>query len=382
MKSAHAMYQQKDPAPLRTFQVEDIAQIRSDETVIVDPVFDRTQDLFDQTLNLFEELGSPPDILDESNDSFGKTQRYVPIHDDLRSIYLFAEALGGYDQVLELESDFAPGHQLLKKCIAQVDSGAYDHEHFSALEAQQKKLQTGLKNANHYLKVKAGEELTPAELAELHKLLATANLQYQELTRILGIYKMHQLELAVQILYRFHEKIHTVQKSVNGIFLVDSEVLFIPTLDLIECVNIIFSAVGNPYLADNVDGVMLLAARNLLIEAVSFYSYYGKERIYNLVNHQGTVSNAVITHHIRKEIHTLFKACEADNKLVLKRIMQDAEKQFEISVEAIQMEAENTAVAAVREMIPKETKTEIPKPKKGLFSRMMSWFRGSNTSST
>ena len=164
--------------------------------------------------------------------------------------------------------------------------------------------------------------------------------------------------------------------------MVDSEVLFIPTLDLINCVNIIFSAVGNPYLAENVDGVLLLAARNLLIEAVSFYSYYGKERIYNLVNHQSTVSNAVITHHIRKEIHTLFKACEADNKLVLKRIMQDAEKQFEISVEAIQMEAESNAVAVVREMIPEKDTMELPEPKKGLIGRMMSWFRGSNTSST
>ena len=198
------MYQQKEPNPLRTFEIEHIAQLRNDEMVVIEPVYDRTQDLFDQTLDLFEEMGSPPETLDKENKPFEQTQRYVPKHDDLRSIYLFAEALGGYDQVIELESDFAPGQQLLKICRQQIESGHYDKHDFSALEEQQKKLQIGLKTANQYLKEQAAEELKPVELAELHKLLASANLQYQELTRILGIFKMHQLEQAVQILFRFH----------------------------------------------------------------------------------------------------------------------------------------------------------------------------------
>ena len=55
----------------------------------------------------------------------------------------------------------------------------------------------------------------------------------------------------------------------SGVFLVDSEVMFIPTQELTNCVNTIFEALGNPYFAEKADGVMLLAARNLLIEVIA-----------------------------------------------------------------------------------------------------------------
>jgi hypothetical protein len=168
-----------------------------------------------------------------------------------------------------------------------------------------------------------------------------------------------------------------VEKSIDGIFLVDSEVMFIPGNEIIGIVNTLFDAVGNAHLSKNVDGVMLLAARNLLIEVVSFFSYYGKNQIYSALRKSGsTVSTQLITRRIRFEIQKLFEACKKNNRLVLTRVMKDAEREFEISVEAIQHEAEDHAVEAVRLLIPEEEALPPPPPKRGLFRRFLRWLSG------
>ena len=58
---------------------------------------------------------------------------------------------------------------------------------------------------------------------------------------------------------------------------------------------------------------------------------------------------------------------------VLKRIIQDAEREFEISVETIQAEAEKNAVAAVQRIIPSAAPVEKPK-KVGWFRRFIRLF--------
>jgi len=360
---------------VRTLDLAEFAHIGADETVMVEQIADRTQDLFDRTLDLFELDGSDPSSANRYKDQTEFTNRYIPLHDDLRSIYLFAEALGGYEHVNELVNENSPANLLSARIEKLLEQEFLKTEDVQILEEQYTNMTVALENANQYLKQHAVEDFTRQELAELHHLLVNASIRSKQITHLLGKHKIHEIEKAVEMLYQFHAKIHAVEMSISGIFMVDSEVLFIPTQDLIECVNTIFSGVGNPYLADNIDGVLLLAARNLLIEAVTFYSYYGKERIYNLINKGNkTVSNAVITHHIRNEIHQLFKACKTDNKLVLKRVMKDAEKEFEISVEAIQAEAEQKAVEIVRQMLPiaEATKKVV---KKSLFNKIMSWFR-------
>ncbi len=361
---------------VRTLDLAEFAHIAADETVIVEPIRDRTRELFDKTLDLFDLQSSDNHATDGAIDVSSRfTNRYIPLHDDLRKIYLFAEALGGYEHLNELLNEHSPANLLSARIDKLLDDDYLKSEDVRVLEEQHANLTTALENANEYLKKHAIEDFTREELTELHHLLVNASRRSKQIVNLLGKHKIREIEQAVEKLYAFHEKIHSVEKTVTGIFMVDSEVLFIPTRDLIECVNTIFSGVGNPYLADNIDGVLLLAARNLLIEAVTFYSYYGKERIYNLVSKGSkTVSNAVITHHIRSEISELFKACKTDNKLVLKRIMKDAEKEFEISVEAIQAEAEHNAVAIVRDMLPRP---EVPKRvvKKSLFNKIMSWFR-------
>ena len=146
-----------------------------------------------------------------------------------------------------------------------------------------------------------------------------------------------------------------------------------PTIVRYQIVNDLFKAVGNPYVAENIDGMLLLAARNLLIEAVSFYSYYGKEQIYNVFRRgQTTVNRSAISHHIRSEIRKLFRACITENKLVLKRMMLNAEREFEISVEAIQQAAEERAIDIVNKLIPEEAAAPPPPPP-GFLSRVKTW---------
>lgn len=359
---------------LKTLDLSEFANIGRGEEIIVESIGDRTQDLFEETLDLFELEGEEASV-DIQKQINNNQDRYIPNHKDLRKIFLFAEALGGYETLNELVSDHSTTSQLSIRFNDVSQAENFTKAEINQLEIQQKNLTNALKSAKDYLQKHAAEEFNRRELAELHNILVNASVRNKQITKVLGIYKITEIEKAVSRLYDFQEKIQSVNKNISGIFLVNSEVLFIPTNDLIECVNVIFSGVGNPYLADNIDGVMLLAARNLLIQAVSFYSYYGRERIYELVRKSGnTVSTAVISHHIRNEIRELFKACETDNKLVLKRIMRDAEREFEISVESIQMEAENSAVAAVKEMLPRETVVK-PVVKKSLFRKILSWFK-------
>ncbi|MCG8324717.1 MAG: hypothetical protein MI673_04305, partial [Thiotrichales bacterium] len=92
----------------RTLELAEFAHICADEIVMVESIADVTQDLFDRTLDLFElENGSEQPV---ARPDF--TNRYIPLHDDLRTIYLFAEALGGYEQVNELVNENSPANLL------------------------------------------------------------------------------------------------------------------------------------------------------------------------------------------------------------------------------------------------------------------------------
>lgn len=149
--------------------------------------------------------------------------------------------------------------------------------------------------------------------------------------------------------------------------------MFMPTNDLINIINNLFKAIGNPFVAENIDGVLLLAARNLLIQAASFYSYYGKQQIYTVFKrNQTTVNRSVITHHISSEIKQLFRACTMNNTLILKRIVNNAEREFEISLNSIRCAAERSAVEHVNRLFP-EAATSPPPAPPTLIQRISDW---------
>ena len=115
----------------------------------------------------------------------------------------------------------------------------------------------------------------------------------------------------------------------------------------------------------------------MLIEVVSFHSYYGKQQIYHVLKRSSAaVSSQLVTQRIRYEIGKLFEACKRDNKLVLTRVMDDAQREFELSVEAIRQEAEESAFEAVRPFLPVDPiPVEMPR-KQSLLTRLLGWLGG------
>lgn len=341
------------------------------ERVRVHEISDATQDLFDATLALVrDELGADRTVRPPRR---ALDPEYVPRNDDLRAIYLLAEAVGGYEAFNDLVNVNSPGNALSRDFDAKARKAALAPGDLSSLRDYQEQIRNSLRNANAYLRDVAVDEFTRDELHQLHEMILTASARAKELNRILGIHYIHEVERVVQRLHEFRIQMHSVERTVTGIFMVNSEVMFVPTNELVGCVNTLFEAVGNSYLAKHVDGVLLLAARNLLIEVASFYSYYGKEQIYTLFQRSGGAVNAqAATARIRGEIRRLFTACKRDNKLVLTRLMSNAERQFEISVETIQEEAIRVAFEQVKVFMPRDESSR-PVTKKGLLRRIFGW---------
>ncbi len=361
-----------DPREERTLDLANVAHVARGERVNVRPIADATQELFDRTLALVkDELGAQPPQR-PARRSLAKAG-FVPQNEDLRAIYLLAEAVGGYEAFNDLVNVHSPGNVLSRDFGRKARESALSEADLSKLKDYQEQIRNALRNANDYLRDVAVDEFSREELHQLHEMILTASERAKELNKILGVHYIHEIERVVARLHEIHTQMRSVERTVDGIFMVNSEVMFVPTNELVACVNTLFEAVGNSHLARQVDGVLLLAARNLLIEVASFYSYYGKEQIYSLFRRSGgAVSTQAVTARIRGEIRRLFGACQRDNKLVLTRLMANAEREFEISVEAIQEEATRVAMEQVKVFMPRE---EVPKApeKKGLMHRLFGW---------
>ncbi len=328
-----------------TLDLAVLARVSRGDCIEIEDVADRTLELFQRTLRIVDERDQ------ESDTKFpdpADPDRFVPEHDDLRKRFLFAETLGSYSALHDLLDGYSPAYRLSVDFDEKARASRLSEFKIRALEDYRDQIHEALLHANEYLLANVGSGYTADELHELNEILIEARTRFESITAILGMQLIYEVEDAVRKLYAFQEKIRTVQRSIDGIFLVDSEVMFMPTNDLVTIVNNLFKAIGNPFVAKHIDGMLLLAARNLLIQAVSFYSYYGKQQVYTVFKrNQGTVSRSVVTHHIRGEIKKLFRACTMNNKLVLKRVMNDAEREFEISVASIRTEAERSAIEVV-----------------------------------
>jgi hypothetical protein len=355
----------------RTLDLADLARVRRGERVRVQDLSDATQDLFNDTLALVqEELGPDPSVHPPRR---SLDQEYVPKNKDLRAIFLLAEAVGGYETFNDLVNVHSPGNTLSRDFGVKAEQRALKPDELAKLRDYEVQIRNALRNANAYLRDVAVDEFSRDELHQLHDMILSASQRSKEINNILGVHYIHEVERVVQRLYEFQAQMHHVERTVSGVFMVNSEVMFVPTNELVACVNTLFEAVGNSYLARTVDGVLLLAARNLLIEVASFYSYYGKEQIYSLFRRTGgAVSTQAVTARIRSEIRRLFEACKRDNKLVLTRVMANAEREFEISVEAIQEAATRSAVEQVKIFMPREEPPPAPE-KTGLLRRLFGW---------
>lgn len=345
-----------------------LAQLGRNETVHVEPVKDVTAEAFDQTLVMIDaragqgEVAAPEDA----------EAMAAPRDGDLRTVYKFASILGGYDAFNDLTRSDSPVIRLINTFREVVKERDLTLAEIRKLDEIHGQLKQAVERTRTRYRETHFDGLTLEEIKELHTLVSRARDLAQEVNIIIGENLINQIRAAVDRLNGIRLKALGVERSVSGVFLVDDEVMYIPEQELTEAINTIFSGVGNPHLANNIDAVLLLAARNVLIEVVSFYAYYGKHQIYQLFKSGSAVDKQRITLRIRNEIRKILRACKEDNKLVLTRVMAKEEESLDLSIGAIMKEAEASAVEAVIQIMPRKTPPPPP-PRKRWYRRLWDW---------
>jgi hypothetical protein len=91
----------------RTIDLADIARINRGERVEVEHVEDKTQGLFSKTINLLH-VGDARGARPVRDTPTTDEERYIADNEALRRVYLFAEALGGYEALNDLSSKYSP----------------------------------------------------------------------------------------------------------------------------------------------------------------------------------------------------------------------------------------------------------------------------------
>lgn len=355
-----------------TLDLAALAGVGREDEVRVQGLHNRTLEIFERTLEL---VGgdAPAERAPRPEPEDRPGVRFIPQEKELRARFVFAEALGSYATLNSLLDRYAPAYQLTRVIDEPSLVQNISPREVSMLEEYRDQIETALRHATEHLREHAISEFSDEELQELNDILLEARDRYAAIETVLGMHLIHEVEQAVHELNRLHEKTQTVQRTITGVFMIDSEIMFMPTADLVRIVENIFKAIGNPFVVENIDGMMLLAARNLLIHVVSFYSYYGREQIYRVFEkNQSKAGRAQIAACIRSEVRSLFSACRANNKLVLTRLMENAEREFELSVESVQIEATNRAIVAVERLMPVQAPLPKPKPK-GLLRKLATW---------
>ncbi len=348
-----------------TLDLNGLAQVPRGERINVEFKADRTQELFQQTLHVLADSAIDP--LDVRLRRVARL--YTPEHADLRQRFLFAETIGSYSALHDLLNGYSPAYQLFSS--AEGSTVALSAEECAVLESYRDQIHAALLHANDYLRTNLTQGFTAEELSELNKILLEARTRFERVNVLLGTHLIRGVERAVWELNEINQKLCTAHTAPDGMFLVDSEVMFVPTNRIIACVNVLFNAIGNSFVAQHIDGLLLLAARNLLISIVTFHAYYGREQIFKIVRKpSGTLNPAAVAHYVRQEVRELFKACKSDNRLILRRVMDHAERRFELSVEALRADAETSALRIVEQLLPSPPPMESP-PELGFFKRLL-----------
>ena len=354
-----------------TINLSELAGIAEGDQIRISGPGNKTQELFETTLDLVGHIAAS----DQQTPAAAKNPqvRFIPQMADLRARFKFADVLGSYATLNALLDRFAPVAALAKAELDPTTAAELTSHEVSQLRNYRNEIELALKHAHGRLKEYDIKEFDSTELGELSEILNEARTRYQAIENLLGARLIHDVEKSVEQLHEFHQKIAGVQRTISGIFLVDSEIMFVPSARLVEIVDTIFCAIGDPYVADHIDGTLLLAARNLLIQVVSFYAYYGREQIYRIFEtRSGKESRRRVASMVSNEIKQLFSACKTDNRLILTRVMSNTEREFEVSIEAIEREACHRAIMEVEKLAPPK-KVAVEVKKKSILSRLSDW---------
>ena len=204
-----------------TLDLAVLAQVSRGDRVEVENLADRTLELFQRTLRIVDDQSEDSaNALPEPQDP----NRFVPEHRDLRQRFLFAETLGSYSTLHDLLDGYSPAYRLSMDYDDKARIERLNDFEVSALEEYRDQIHNALLHANEYLLANASAGYTSEELQQLNEILLEARIRFESVTAILGMHLIYEIEMSVRQLYAFQEKIRTVKRSIDSIFLVDSEV--------------------------------------------------------------------------------------------------------------------------------------------------------------
>ena len=145
-----------------TIALAELARIDRGDRVDVQSVADSTQELFDRTLALVsDELGPEPTI---RHGRRSLKSEFVPRNEDLRAIFLLAEAVGSYEAFNDLVNEHSPGNLLSRDFSEKARQGSLSRRDLEKLTDYQTQIHDSLRNANAYLRDVAVDEFNRDEL--------------------------------------------------------------------------------------------------------------------------------------------------------------------------------------------------------------------------
>ena len=150
----------------RTIDLADLARVNRGDRVQVEKLEDKTQGLFSRTINLLEVGRGRVPVQHTPSSRAHPEERYVPENEALRKVYLFAEALGGYEALNDLSSKYSPGQTLSRRMGKRAQTRALRPEEVRIVEEYHQQVTDSLKNANRYLLANKLEDFSHDELWE------------------------------------------------------------------------------------------------------------------------------------------------------------------------------------------------------------------------
>ena len=211
----------------KTLDIYELAAIERGARVDVEVIPDATIEVFEETLRIISDEGAEDGPRQIDAERLARKLGEAPRDSELRKIFIFAEILGGYDAVNDLMRKDSPLYRLSEKYGESVLQRPLKDAERRYLEEYFEALKQAIENARDYYRKTTLSGLTIDEMNELYALVMEAKGKTKRVTEILGQDLMLQIEHAVGRLSEYRRKILSVERTVDGIFLVDDEVMFI-----------------------------------------------------------------------------------------------------------------------------------------------------------
>ena len=207
-----------------TLDLTELAGIGHNDKVRLQNFAHRTYELFDRTLKIIETVEVTP----AAHERPAAGMRFIPQEKDLRSRFKFAEALGSYSTLNSLLDRYAPAYQLTRAIDEPSLIAEISPREIRILEEYRDQIESALHHVSEHPYEYSVSEFSADELQELNDILHEARDRLHVSETVIGMRLIHDVEQSLQALHQIYGKIQPVQGTISGVFIVDSEIMFMP----------------------------------------------------------------------------------------------------------------------------------------------------------